>query len=81
MWLHFFIFIYMARKKILLKPKSELGLDHGMIICYNCIFWNRKTGWCPWYEEYNDYNHMCLSLKQFRYSFERMDEGYKNLHI
>lgn len=68
----------MRKKKILLKPKSELGLDKSLPICYNCIFRHKDTGFCPWYMEYYDYNHGCLTRKIFRYNF---DLPYKNMHI
>ena len=31
--------------------------------------------------EYYDYNHRCPTRKIFRYNFELMDLGYKNMHI
>lgn len=71
----------MARKKIQLKPKSDLGLDKSIPICYNCMFRHKDTGYCPFYNEYYDYNHRCITRKIFRYKFELMDLGYKNMHI
>lgn len=68
----------MRKKKILLKPKSLLGLDRSLPICYNCIFRHKDTGYCPWYEEYYDYNNRCKTRKIFRYDF---DLEYKNMHI
>lgn len=71
----------MAKKKILIKPKSELGLDRKAPLCYNCMWRYKDTGYCPMYMEYYDYNHRCPTRKIFRYNFELMDLGYKNMHI
>lgn len=71
----------MAKKKILIKPKSTLGLDRKAPLCYNCMWRHRDTGYCPMYKEHYDYNHRCPTKKIFRYSFELMDLGYTNLHI
>lgn len=71
----------MAKKKILIKPKSTLGLDRKSPLCYNCMWRHRDTGYCPMYEEYYDYNHRCPTKKIFRYSSELMNLGYTNLHI
>ncbi len=64
----------MGRKKIQLKPKSNLGMNRELPMCYNCVFW-QKDGWCTWYEDHYDYNHQCKSRKFFRYS---LDLPYKN---
>lgn len=75
-------FCFMTRKKkVQIKPKSELGINKELPICFNCMWRHRDTGFCPMYMEYYDYNHRCPTRKIFRYSFERMDEGYINLHI
>lgn len=68
----------MAKKKILLKPISELGLDRKAPICYNCVFWWKNTGYCPMYNEYYNYNHKCKTRKIFRYDFSL---PYENIHI
>lgn len=68
----------MARKKILINPKSELGLDRKSPICYNCVFRWKDTGYCPMYNEFYDYNHRCPTRKIFRYRF---DLPYENMHI
>ena len=71
----------MKKKKITTKPKSDLGINKEMPICYNCMWWRKNNGECIYYNECYDYNHVCFSRKIFRYNFERMDEGYRNLHI
>ena len=54
----------MARKKkIQLKPKSELGMNRELPMCYNCIFW-QKDGWCPWYED-----HMIIIIDAYQENF------------
>lgn len=59
----------MARKKkILLSPKSSLGLNKELRICYNCMFWNHESGRCPWDNDNHDYNTQCLFNKLFRYN-------------
>jgi len=71
----------MAKKKIQLKPKTVIGLDRKMPMCFNCMWRHRDTGFCPVYMEYYDYNHMCSTRKVFRYNFELMELGFENLHI
>lgn len=71
----------MAKKKIIIKPKSTLGLDRKAPLCHNCMWRHRDTGYCPMYLEYYDYNHRCPTKKIFRYSFDLMDLGYTNLHV
>ena len=66
------------RKKPQLKPKSELGINRELPICYNCVFRHKDTGYCPMYDEYYDYNHRCPTRKVFRYDF---DLPYENMHI
>jgi len=69
------------KKKILLKPKSDIGMNRELPMCYNCMWRHKDTGWCPMYDEFYDYNHICPTKKIFRYNFELMELGYKNLHI
>ena len=71
----------MRKKKIQIEPKSKLGLDDKLHICYNCLFRHKDTGYCPMYNEYYDYNHKCPTDKIFRYKFELIDKGYKNQNI
>ena len=71
----------MRKKKIQIEPKSKLGLDDKLHICYNCLFRHKDTGYCPMYMEYYDYNHKCPTDKIFRYKFELIDKGYINKHI
>lgn len=71
----------MRKKKILLTPKSTLGLDKKAPICFNCVFRHKDTGYCPMYLEYYDYNHRCPTRKIFRYRFDLIDKGLKNMHI
>lgn len=68
----------MGKKKILIAPKSRLGLDDKLRICYNCVFRHKDTGYCPMFNEYYDYNHKCPTIKIFRYRF---DLPYKNEHV
>lgn len=69
------------KKKIQIEPKSKLGLDDKLHICYNCLFRHKDTGYCPMYNEYYDYNHKCPTDKIFRYRFDLIDKGYRNKHI
>ena len=50
----------MGRKKIQLAPKSKLGYNDKLKICYNCCFYQvSNNGWCPWEDtnkNYNDYS-------------------------
>lgn len=68
----------MKLKKSELIPKSRLGIDKTMKICWNCLFWNPKTGQCPMVEDktkrkikgvYNysffPYNHKCSNTRVF----------------
>ena len=66
------------KRRIQVNPKSSLGLDTKLPICYNCVFRHIDTGYCPMYDDYYDYNHRCPTRKIFRYRF---DLPHKNLHI
>ena len=69
----------MARqKKIQREPKSKLGLNDKLHICYNCLFRHKDTGYCPMYNEFYDYNHKCKTDKIFRYRFDLINKGYMN---
>lgn len=68
----------MKTKKVVITPKSNLGINRELPICYNCVFRHKDTGYCPMYDEYYDYNHRCETRKVFRYDF---DLPYKNMHI
>ena len=69
------------KKKVQLQPKSKLGLNDQIKICFNCMFY-QKDGFCPWENEYKNYNDKCMiHLKHwphtsFRY---RLDLPYKLL--
>jgi hypothetical protein len=65
-------------KKSELVPKSKLGIDFSMKICWNCLFWNPETGRCPMFEDktkkkidgifnysYFPYNHKCQNIRVF----------------
>lgn len=69
------------KKKIQIEPKTKLGLNEKMHICYNCVFRHKDTGFCPMYLEYYDYNHHCPTNKLFRYKFELIDKGFVNPHV
>ncbi len=73
----------MARKKkVQLQPKSKLGLNDKLKICFNCMFY-QKDGYCPWDNEYKNYNDKCKSyFKKFPYTFFRykLDLPYKLDH-
>ncbi len=69
------------KKKILIEPKSKLGLNDKLHICYNCVFRHKDTGFCPMFMEYYDYNHTCATDRIFRYRFDLIDKGYKNPEI
>jgi len=58
------------KRRIILEPKSLLGLDKKMFICWNCMFWNHQTGHCPWSEEDFDYNQHCKHYTLFRYNLD-----------
>ena len=67
----------MGKKKIITKPKSNLGLNDKLKICYNCCFYQSdNNGWCTWENNYMNYNDHCtIILKHwpstfFRYKFE-----------
>lgn len=67
----------MVKKKIQLKPKSTLGLNDKLHICYNCCYYQTtNNGWCPWEEEHKNYNDKCnIQYKHwpytaFRYRFD-----------
>ncbi len=53
----------MAKKKIQIEPKSKLGLNNKIHICYNCMFYG-SNGWCPWENKLMNYNDKCT--KQLR---------------
>jgi len=69
------------KKKIIIHPKSKLGFNDKLHICYNCLFRHKDTGFCPMFNEYYDYNHQCKTDRIFRYKFELIDKGYKNPEI
>lgn len=65
-------------KKSELVPKSKLGIDPSMKICWNCLFWNKTDGRCPMIEDktkrkiegihnysFFPYNHKCDNIKWF----------------
>lgn len=65
-------------KKSELVPKSRLGIDPTMKICWNCMFWNPNTGCCPMIEDktqkkiagifnysFFPYNHKCNNTRLF----------------
>ena len=58
------------RKKIQKEPKSKLGLDNKLRICYNCLFY-QKDGFCPCIKQLRHWPHT-----SFRY---RLDLPYKLL--
>lgn len=67
----------MGKKKIITKPKSNLGLNDKLKICYNCCFYQQdNNGWCTWENNHMNYNDHCtIILKHwpstfFRYKFE-----------
>ena len=67
----------MGKKKIITKPKSNLGLNDKLKICYNCCFYQQdNNGWCTWENNNMNYNDHCtIILKHwpstfFRYKFE-----------
>lgn len=75
-------------KKSELEPKSKLGIDKEFRICWNCMFWDKKTGRCPWVPDkinntsysFFPYNHNCPSKRLFRYNLEYkmyIDENYE----
>ena len=47
------------KKKVQLQPKSKLGLNDQIKICFNCMFY-QKDGYCPWENEYKNYNDKCM---------------------
>ena len=73
-------------KKSELKPKSKLGIDKTVKICWNCMFWNPENGCCPWVEDkfsrpstsYSNfpYNTSCKIKKFFRYRLDYLEENY-----
>ena len=65
-------------KKSELIPKSKLGIDFNLKICWNCLFWNPVTGRCPnfedktqkqiqgeWRYSFFPYNHKCENILLF----------------
>jgi hypothetical protein len=65
-------------KKSELIPKSKLGIDFNLKICWNCLFWNPETGRCPnfedktqkqirgeWRYSFFPYNHKCENIRLF----------------
>ena len=71
----------MSKKKYQLEPKSKLGYNDKLKICYNCCFYQRKNnGWCPWENTYKNYNDKCTKyLKNWPHSLfrYRFDLAYK----
>ena len=73
-------------KKSELKPKSSLGIDKTFKICWNCMFWNKDNGRCPWIPDKFSkpptlwsnfpYNHNCTNTKLFRYNLLYLLEDY-----
>ncbi len=65
----------MAKKKLVLAPKSKLGYNDKLKICYNCCFYG-KDGYCPWEDKFKNYNDKCtiflkgLPSTFFRYRFD-----------
>lgn len=65
----------MGKKKIQLAPKSKLGYNDKLKICYNCCFYG-KDGWCAWENMFKNYNDKCTILLKhwpstmFRYRFD-----------
>lgn len=62
----------MARqKRIQREPKSKLGLDNKLRICYNCLFY-QKDGFCPWEMDKMNYNDKCnKQLRRWPHTFFR----------
>lgn len=73
----------MKLKKSELIPKSRLGIDTTMKICWNCMFWDYRTGRCPMFEDktkkkedgvyhcsYFPWNHKCGNVKWFGNIYE-----------
>ena len=64
----------MSKKRVQTEPKSKLGFSDKLKICYNCCFY-QKTGWCPFENQYMNYNDHCITLLKgwpstfFRYKF------------
>lgn len=65
-------------KKSELVPKSRLGIDPTMKICWNCLFWNPTSGRCPMFKDKTSkgpwdgfdyahfpYNHNCGNPRWF----------------
>lgn len=65
-------------KKSELVPKSRLGIDPSMKICWNCMFWNPNNGRCPMFQDkttkgswngfdyaHFPYNNRCGNTKWF----------------
>ena len=71
----------MGKKKYQLEPKSKLGYNDKLHICYNCCFYQIKNnGWCPWENMNKNYNDRCNTyLKNWPHSFfrYRFDLPYK----
>lgn len=65
------------RKKVQIAPKSSLGINDKLKICYNCCFYQTKNeGWCPWENVNKNYNDKCTitfshwPFTLFRYRFD-----------
>lgn len=75
----------MARKKIQLEPKSKLGFNDKLKICYNCCYYQKQNnGWCPFEDTNKNYNDKCtIFLKNWPHSFfrYRFDLPYKLVEI
>ena len=73
-------------KKAELKPKSALGIDKTFKICWNCMFWNKENGRCPWIPDkfsrpptnYSNfpYNNNCKNTIFFRYRLDYLEKDY-----
>ena len=63
------------KQKIAIKPKSMLGFDTHLRICYNCQWRNNEDGWCSMWQKYCNYNDSGGSCVFFRY---KLEYGYRN---
>ena len=65
----------MAKKKVQTAPKSKLGYNDKLHICYNCCYYG-PNGWCCMEDGFRNYNDKCtIYLKHwphtlFRYRFD-----------
>ena len=54
-------------KKSELAPKSLLGFNDKLRICYNCQWRQNNGGWCTMTSTFVPYNQSGSSCKLFRY--------------